>query len=292
MSTDSLYGILGLDPSVSDEQLREAFEQIERRLADATDLASAEELRIAKEAFAILSSRRKRGPFLEPRTLPQRETASPPKPAAPLESCDKPAGHSPSEIFLATIQQRAILVFLAVLAGLLIYRDIETTKSMVEIQRITTEKAMADIAARNKMLEAKNAETAQTQRESDEKKLELEAQRMDTEQPIKAQQIEMGPKSLDNFELANLRQAEAEKERIKAQIEKAHQELDLAQPTIQDETNQMNTQARVIPFKTEPAEYEIDRQSRTERMILYKYHLQHDGENTVTHSNPGLNRWW
>lgn len=298
MSTDSLYEILGVDPSVSDEQLHEAFERIERRLAGAADPVSVEDLRRAKEAFAILSSRRKRGMSLEPRALPRGES--------PLRSLlthgaalESPPVRSLAELFLAAIQRPAFLAFVAALVALLIFRDIETTKNMVELQRVANEKAVAEAsAARNKILEAREAELAQAQHELDEKRLELEARRIDVGQQMEAKRIEAGQQSVENLQWANARQAEAEKERIEAQKEKARQEMELAQPRIQAEANQMNAaanmmnaKARETNFPIDQAEYEINRQVRYEKALLDKYREQRlNGEDRITHSNPGLDR--
>lgn len=296
MSTDSLYAILGVDPSVSDEQLLEAFEQIERKLAGATDLVSIEDLRIAKEAFAILSSRRKRGTALEPRALPKtRPLYSSLKHAAP-QAPGEPSRHSVAEIFLAAIQRPAFLAFLAALVGLLIYRDIETTKSMVEIQRLANEKAVAE--ARDKMLEAKEAEAAEAQRASNEKKLESETKWMDVGQQIISKQIELGQQSVNNTQQANTRQADIEEKRIEAQKEAVRQEMELVQPRIKAEANALNSQARQTDFVTDQWEYERRRQDHAkaaalnaERVLYDRYReQQRSGDDRIGHSNPGLSR--
>lgn len=251
MSNDSLYRILGVEPSVSDGQLREAYQQIEQRLADATDPSSIENLRIAKEAYILLSTHRKRGPSPEPPHPANDESLPPPaetaKLLAPGEPLSKP---SAADIFLAAIRQPTFLAFLAGLAALLVFWQVETHRNLVELQRVANEKAMIEmVAANNKILaeEVGQAGPAQARHTAGEKKVpEAETfQPNHSLQGMAAKQIEATPQSREeNFQLIEKARNLVEADRLKARQEAVRQEMEMAQAKTQGEGDPLNAYPR------------------------------------------------
>lgn len=295
----SFYEILGVDPAATDEELLIALMRIEQRLENATDPESQEELRLAREAFAILSSRRRKPVG----TLPTRNKLPTPnrrKTVSTLFAHDHPSVRlddaafappmrPPANTYLDMLRQPAFLAFLIALLGLLTYWHLETRKiKALETQHAVNETSLAEaLAAKSKELAAKEEDLQQAQQALDDKQLELESRR-----------IGVGEQAVGAYRDTRMRA-------IEAQEDIANRSLDIAKPKVDAEANVLNAQSNMVREQTRIVSVQATRAEqayknevanegyaiRAQKALLDSYEQQRlNGGDGISRSNPGLGR--
>jgi len=256
----TFYQILGVDESASDGQIYMALRQIEEKLKDSKEPSAAEELRIAREAFAILLTQRNAA-------LPHEQAASQPP--------GKPPKNNFGEGLLKLFQQPAFLAFLAAILCLLTYWNIETNKlKLAQTQRLADEKILVESERRNRELALKEAELAQ-------KELELKARQVELEQGLVEASGAAGARRLAQENEANNQSLDVARITATAQARLAESKARRydAESSLIEQAHQRQTDAENLAIKAEATLLEKAREQRL------------NGEDGITRSNPGMNRW-
>jgi curved DNA-binding protein CbpA len=204
----TLYDILGVAESATDMQLKRAYEMAERALAHAPDAESLNALKAAREAYAILSDPARRGVYDRKLALGRmaRESGEPVSGPAP-----NPPPKPVSTALLELGQKPAFLAFIAVMAGLFVYWNVESNRlRQVEAARVANEK---ELLLREQALK-------QAQQQLAEQQMELERQRLDMEQ-------RMRERTLDSDQSLAIEKMQAEQERADRELRLKEAELEL-----------------------------------------------------------------
>lgn len=304
----TLYEILGVAPSASDGQLLAAFQRIRARLINARDEASIEALKIAREAYAILSNPSKRTLYDEKLAKRSAPAEDEPAPDGPFylpqlyERCKErmadPFGGGPAgkqALDFSVFRQPSFLLVLAAAAlALFLWFDGQEKSRRLEAQLAATQQAMAEAAAaknealkiREEALAEAQAELARRQQELAEKQAETNRQTIDVYRSVMTRQIDSQSGMADrNLELITPK-VKAETERVGAETQRTLGEARWSQAEARNAEIAARQKEHEYNNRISRETIELARESA----LLGKIQQQRqDGEDGISHSNPGAN---
>lgn len=283
--TKTLYQILNVPESASDNQLQAAFSKIERQLIRRYDEEAVNRLNRVREAYGKLSNPTQRETY-DRELLVRRHR-------------DKHMTVTPKFNLLAAVRSPAILATLVVVCGLLVYWKLETQKIQLTENTRNTQQINRLLEVQQQVLQAGlerenrlDLADRDAEKESRRVEAELKLQRQVNEfnQSVAAQQLKY--QALESAQNLQIREKQSNLDVNKQELEIARQKLELQaqKTTLSMQLKQQAAQNALLAEQRALLQHDANIQSIRELQAarLREYERTHYGTGGISRSNPAM----